>query len=99
MAFYDYFMATGDLSFVEASYPKMLSLMDFCLNRRNSGEIKVYIDLNRLNVVTNPSGTGLLRFASGRQPSVNEGVLRSTGDGRYELELTIPDFHYEIMMC
>ncbi|MCQ6562842.1 alpha-L-rhamnosidase-related protein [Paenibacillus mendelii] len=35
IAYYDYFMATGDLSFVEASYPKMLSLMDFCLNRRN----------------------------------------------------------------
>ncbi|MFC5405977.1 alpha-rhamnosidase [Cohnella soli] len=31
----DYYLYTGDLAFIEANYGKMLSLMEFCLNRRN----------------------------------------------------------------
>ncbi len=32
---HDYFLYTGDLEFVRARYADMLSLMDFCLGRRN----------------------------------------------------------------
>ncbi len=35
IAYHDYFMHTGDRAFIESCYPKMLSLMDFCLKRRN----------------------------------------------------------------
>ncbi|XID92989.1 alpha-L-rhamnosidase C-terminal domain-containing protein [Paenibacillaceae bacterium WGS1546] len=35
VSLYDYYMHTGDLTFVASCYPKMLSLMDFCLNRCN----------------------------------------------------------------
>ncbi|BBH23634.1 alpha-rhamnosidase [Paenibacillus baekrokdamisoli] len=31
----DYYVYTGDLAFIETNYRKMLSLMEFCLNRRN----------------------------------------------------------------
>ena len=33
---YDYYLFTGDKEFVQQIYPKMLTLMDFCLNRRNA---------------------------------------------------------------
>jgi len=33
---YDYYLYTGDKEFVRQIYPKMLSLMDFCLNRQNA---------------------------------------------------------------
>ena len=33
---YDYLQYTGDRKFVEQFYPRMQSLMDFCLSRRNS---------------------------------------------------------------
>ncbi|MCD9020438.1 alpha-L-rhamnosidase C-terminal domain-containing protein [Cohnella silvisoli] len=35
IAFYDYYMYTGDLVFIRHCYPQMLSLIDFCLKRRN----------------------------------------------------------------
>ncbi len=33
---YDYYLYTGDLTFVRQNYRKMLSLLDFCLGRRNT---------------------------------------------------------------
>ena len=33
---YDYYLYSGDKEFVRQIYPKMLSLMDFCLSRRNA---------------------------------------------------------------
>ena len=36
MGIYDYYMYTGDKEFVQQIYPKMLTLMDFCLSRRNA---------------------------------------------------------------
>ncbi|MDR3252210.1 MAG: alpha-rhamnosidase [Tannerella sp.] len=33
---YDYYLYTGDRAFVEQIYPKVFTLMDFCLGRRNS---------------------------------------------------------------
>ncbi len=36
MGIYDYYYYTGDLNFIKQLYPKMSSLMDFCLNRRNA---------------------------------------------------------------
>jgi alpha-L-rhamnosidase len=36
MGIYDYYMYSGDLEFVRKSYPKMTSLMEFCLNRTNN---------------------------------------------------------------
>lgn len=36
MGIYDYYMYSGDLEFVRKSYPKMTSLIEFCLNRTNS---------------------------------------------------------------
>lgn len=32
---YDYYLHTGDTKFIKTFYPRMKSLMDFCLNRRN----------------------------------------------------------------
>jgi hypothetical protein len=36
MGVYDYYLYTGDREFVRQIYPGMLSLMDFCLGRRNA---------------------------------------------------------------
>lgn len=36
LSIYDYYLYTGDLEFIEAIYPRMQSLMEFCLNRRNA---------------------------------------------------------------
>lgn len=36
MGIYDYLQYTGDRKFVEQFYPRMQSLMDYCLSRRNS---------------------------------------------------------------
>ena len=36
MGIYDYYLFTGDKEFVQQIYPKMLTLMDFCLGRRNA---------------------------------------------------------------
>lgn len=35
ISMYDYYLHTGDLEFVEDQYEHMVSLMDFCLSRRN----------------------------------------------------------------
>lgn len=35
LSIYDYYRYTGDTEFIEAVYPRMQSLMEFCLNRRN----------------------------------------------------------------
>lgn len=32
---YDYYLYTGDTKFIETFYPRMKTLMEFCLNRRN----------------------------------------------------------------
>jgi alpha-L-rhamnosidase len=32
---YDYYLYTGDKSFIKQFYPRMVSLMDYCLSRRN----------------------------------------------------------------
>ncbi len=36
MGIYDYYWYTGDKEFVQQIYPRMLTLMDFCLGRRNA---------------------------------------------------------------
>ncbi|MDR3261930.1 MAG: alpha-rhamnosidase [Tannerella sp.] len=36
MGIYDYYQYTGDKEFVQQIYPRMLTLMDFCLGRRNA---------------------------------------------------------------
>lgn len=35
ISFLDYYLYTGDLNFLRQYYPRMLTLMDFCLGRRN----------------------------------------------------------------
>lgn len=35
LGIYDYYLYTGDKQFVQQSYPRMQSLMDYCLSRRN----------------------------------------------------------------
>lgn len=35
LSLYDYYLYTGDLDFIRQNYTKMLTLMDFCLNRTN----------------------------------------------------------------
>jgi len=35
ISIYDYYIYTGDIRFIKQIYPKMITLMDFCLNRRN----------------------------------------------------------------
>ncbi|KAB8137854.1 Bacterial alpha-L-rhamnosidase [Gracilibacillus oryzae] len=36
---YDYYMYSGDLEFVKSQYDRMISLMDFCLARRNENSM------------------------------------------------------------
>jgi hypothetical protein len=36
MGIYDYYLYTGDKQFIRQFYPRMQSLMDFCLSRRNN---------------------------------------------------------------
>jgi alpha-L-rhamnosidase len=36
LGIYDYYLYTGDKSFMQQVYPRMQSLMDFCLSRRNA---------------------------------------------------------------
>jgi hypothetical protein len=36
LGIYDYYMYTGDKTFINAYYPRMASLMDYCLSRRNA---------------------------------------------------------------
>lgn len=43
LSLYDYYLYTGDIDFIAACYPKLLSLMAFCLNRTNeSGMMEGY---------------------------------------------------------
>ncbi|MEH6306899.1 alpha-rhamnosidase [Olivibacter sp. CPCC 100613] len=35
LGIYDYYLYTGDKEFIQLVYPRMQSMMDFCLNRRN----------------------------------------------------------------
>jgi hypothetical protein len=51
LGIYDYYMYTGDKTFIQAFYPRMASLMDYCLSRRNTNGMMeglagdwVYID-------------------------------------------------------
>ncbi len=41
LGIYDYYLYTGDKAFVEKYYPRMVSMMDFCLNRRNENGMMV----------------------------------------------------------
>jgi hypothetical protein len=36
LGIYDYYLYTGDQTFIRAYYPRMQSLMDYCLSRRNA---------------------------------------------------------------
>ena len=36
LSLHDYYLYTGDIEFIKQNYNKMLTLMEFCLNRRNS---------------------------------------------------------------
>ena len=38
---YDYYRYTGDETFIRQFYPRMVSMMDFCLNRRNADGMMV----------------------------------------------------------
>jgi hypothetical protein len=44
MSFYDYYLYTGDLEFIRQNYAKMLTLMDFCLKRRNKNGMMEGLD-------------------------------------------------------
>ena len=51
LGIYDHYMYTGDPTFIQVFYPRMVSLMDYCLGRRNSNGMMeglvgdwVYID-------------------------------------------------------
>jgi hypothetical protein len=35
LGIYDYYLYSGDISFIRQNYPRMQSLMDYCLSRRN----------------------------------------------------------------
>ncbi len=41
LGIYDYYLYTGDKSFIEKFYPGMVTLMDFCLDRRNENGMMV----------------------------------------------------------
>lgn len=56
LGIYDYYLYTGDKSFIQKYYPRMVSLMDYCLNRRNEDGMMaglpgdwVYIDWAPMN--------------------------------------------------
>ncbi len=39
MSIYDYYLYTGDKEFIRKIYPRMVTLMDFCLKRRNKNNM------------------------------------------------------------
>jgi hypothetical protein len=41
LGIYDYYLYTGDKSFIEKFYPRMVTLMDYCLSRRNENGMMV----------------------------------------------------------
>ncbi len=41
LGIYDYYLYTGDKSFIKKFYPRMVTLMDFCLGRRNENGMMV----------------------------------------------------------
>ena len=41
LGIYDYYLYTGDKTFIENYYPRMVTLMDYCLNRRNKDGMMV----------------------------------------------------------
>ena len=56
LGIYDYYLYTGDKSFIDQYYPRMVSMMDFCLKRRNAAGMMaglpgdwVYVDWAPMN--------------------------------------------------
>lgn len=44
LGIYDYYLYTGDKKFIELVYPRMVSLMEFCLGRRNENGLMVGLE-------------------------------------------------------
>jgi hypothetical protein len=58
-------------------------------------EIAVKMTRNKISVKTPSGSTGTLRFKSGSKPTCKEGVIKSSGDKRFEMEL-LPDREYQV---
>src|SRR5678816_726687 len=41
LGIYDYYLYTGDKNFIQQFYPRMQTLMDYCLGRRNNDSLLV----------------------------------------------------------
>lgn len=82
---YDYYLYTGDAAFVRSQYERMISLMDFCLGRRNGegmmegiGEDWVFVDWADLDNAGEVSAIQLLLCRSLETMAL---VAELVGDG------------------
>lgn len=71
LGLYDHYFYTGDIEFIKQNYTKMLTLMDFCLNRRNSSGMMeglpgdwVFIDWAEFDKTGEVSAEQMLLFRS-----------------------------------
>ncbi|WP_220699419.1 alpha-L-rhamnosidase-related protein [Pelobium manganitolerans] len=88
---YDYYLHTGDTKFIKTFYPRMKSLMEFCLERRNkSGFLEplegdwVFIDwANGLPKTGEVSFEQMLLARSLEAMSVSAGIAGKNDDQKY----------------
>jgi hypothetical protein len=87
LGIYDYYMYTGDKTFIQAYYPRMQSLMEYCLNRRNiNGMMEgligdwVYIDWAPLEKKGEVSFEQLLFCRSLETMALCAGIINNEND-------------------
>ena len=89
---YDYYLYTGDKTFILAFYPRMVSLMDYCLSRRNSEGMMegqsgdwVYVDWAPMNKKGEVSFEQLLFCRSLETMSLCAEIMNDAeGRGKYK---------------
>ncbi len=92
LGIYDYYMYTGDKSFIRAFYPRMVSLMNYCLGRRNSDGMMeglsgdwVYVDWAPMDKKCELSFEQLLFCRSLETMSICSEIINDTkGMGKYK---------------
>jgi len=92
LGIYDYYMYTGDETFIRAFYPRMQSLMEYCLGRRNANGMMeglsgdwVYVDWAPLEKKGEVSFEQLLFCRSLETMKLCAGIMNDTkGEEKYK---------------
>ena len=61
----------------------------------SDNKIAVMMSRNKINIKTPSNSTGILRFKSNIKPICKEGIISSSGEKMYELEL-LPNRDYQV---